>query len=130
MAPASTLSQPRHYFLCGQAVNFERFVARGLAAQKNDVAPGTVQLIGQQPQQRLIGGRIDRRRGDFDAQLLAERLTNFVSRGARLQLYCKQHAIALPAQKIWNRHCIWTGAPQLCAGRASLARLQYKPSIL
>ena len=44
-------------------------------------------MISEQLDQSIIGRRINGRRGYFDAQFLAKRFANFISRSTRLQFY-------------------------------------------
>ena len=63
-----------------------------MAAHQFHAVAGTIQKLGEQPEQGLVGGGVHRRRGDFDAQFVAQRLADLIGGGARLQLHGQQYA--------------------------------------
>ena len=89
------LPQLSHYRLGGESIQLEGLMAGGMAPHQFDPVARAIQSIGQQSHQRLVGRRIDWRRGDLDAQRIAERLPDFIGRGARLQFDREQHPIRL-----------------------------------
>jgi hypothetical protein len=62
-----------------------RFVSRSVAAHNLDLTARAIQFFGKQIDERLIGSRVNRRRGHFNFQRVTERSGNFVRRRARLK---------------------------------------------
>jgi len=80
-------------------MELHNFVARRVSAQKFDAIARAIQFVGQQPEQGFVRGGVHRRRGDFDAEFVAQRLADFVGRGARLQFHREQKTIGSRRQK-------------------------------
>ena len=97
-------TQLRENVLGGEAVELDGLVARGVAADQFHAVAGAVQLLGEQLDEGLVGGGINGRGGDFDAEFVAERLADFVGGGARLELHREQKAVGLDAKKGWHGH--------------------------
>ena len=72
---------------------------RCMTAHQFDTTSRAIESFGKQSQQRLVGRRVHWRRGDFDPQLISERLPDFVRRRARLELDGQRHAIRLNGQE-------------------------------
>jgi len=81
----------------------------------------TVQLLRQQLEQGLVGGGIDGRGGDFNAEFVAERLPDLVGGGARLELHRQEDSVGLDAKKAGHGHAL-----EMNAGRARPGKLGYK----
>ncbi len=100
-------------------------VARTVAAHQFHPVGRTVQVFREQPHEGLVRRGIDRRRGHFDAQLVAERFADAVSRGARLQFHREQHASRMRAKKSRLVHQLGGFA----VGRAMFSRAAAKPGL-
>jgi len=66
-------------------MEFDDFVAGGVAAHQLDVVARTIQPRREQANEGFVGGRVHRGSGDFDAQFVAQGFADFVRRRARLQ---------------------------------------------
>lgn len=75
-----------------EAVQFDDFVAGSVAAHEFDLATGATEGLREQPEQRFVGGGVNRRRGDLDSQLSPQRRADFVDGGARLQFDGEQQS--------------------------------------
>ena len=117
----SGFAQLRDYVFRGEAVELDGLVARGVAADQVHAVAGAVQLLGQELDERLVGGGIDGRRGDFDAEFVAERVADFVGGGARLELHRQEDSVGLDAKKAWHGHWL-----KMNSGRARPGKLEYK----
>ncbi len=88
-APARGLLQ-----LCGgnfgrYPMQLDDFMTRGLATDQLDLVSAAVKFFGQQTDEGIVGGGIHRRGGDFDAELVAERIADLIAGGAGLQFHRK-----------------------------------------
>jgi len=63
------------------------------------MAAGTVQCLGQEPNQGFVSRRVDGRGHHFDLQFISQRLADLIHRRSRLQLDRKQYAIRLRSQE-------------------------------
>ena len=102
-------------------MELNRFVARGVATRQLDPVAGAVQMLGEELDERLVGGGIDGRSGDFDAEFVAERLPDLVGRRARLELDRQEDAVGLDAEKGWQVHRL-----KMNSGRVRAGKLGYK----
>lgn len=91
--------QPGHYRSGLPAVELHHFVARGVTTNQFHFAPGAIQLIRQQPQERFVRRRVHGRGRDFYAQLRTANLANLILRGARLQFDRERDAVGLGREK-------------------------------
>ena len=85
-------------FVGGEAVEFEGFVAGGVAAEEFDAGAGAIEEVGQHFDEGLVGGGVHGRGGDFDAEFVAEGFADFIGGGAGLEFHGQQGAIGLGAQ--------------------------------
>jgi len=69
------LSQNR---LGSEAVKFDYLATRGVTANQFHLAARTTERIRQQLNQGFVCRGVDRRRGYFDPQRIAERFANFI----------------------------------------------------
>ena len=111
-------AQAAEHLFRREAVELDGLMARGVAADELHSVAGAVQLLGQELDEGLVGGGIDGRGGDFDAEFVAERLADFVGGGARLELDRQEQSIGLGAEK--GRHGHWS---EMNSGRARLRKL-------
>ena len=93
---------------------------RRVAAKELHSVPRAVQLLGQKLDEGLVGGGIDGRRGDFDAEFTAQRVTDFIGRSARLELHRQEHSVGLNAEKGWYGH-----RSRMKSGGAQPGKLEY-----
>jgi len=70
-----------------------------VTADEFDLPTRTIEGVGQKANEGFVRGGIDRRRGDANAQFIAERAADFVARRARLQLDREEQAVGLESQK-------------------------------
>jgi hypothetical protein len=89
--------QFRRNGLYAEAVEFDHLVAGGVAAHQFHPTARAIQSFGQKPQQGFICRRVNGRRGDLDAKLMAARFANLVARRARMQFDRQQNAIGYGA---------------------------------
>jgi len=80
-------------------MNLYRFVARGMAAYEFHVVARTIQRIGEKAHQGFVCRGIDRGRGHFDAQFVAERFADLIGGRARLEFDCNQNSVGLRAEE-------------------------------
>ena len=78
-------------------------------------------MLRQEPDQRLVGRGLNGRRGDFDAEFVAQRVADFVGGSARLELYRQENSVGLDAKKSWHGH--WS---KMKSGGARPGKLEYK----
>ncbi len=104
----------------GEAVEFDDFVARFVAADEFDAIPGAIEFFGEQLEQGLVGGGIDGRGGDFDFQFRAGRADDLIGRGARLEFDGEQSAVRLGAEERRSRH-----SRGIIGGGKPLARINW-----
>ena len=102
-------------------MELDRFVARGVAAHKFDAVAGAVQALGEELDERLVGGGIDGRGGDFDAEFVAERVADFIGGRARLELHRQEDSVGLNAKEAGHAHWL-----KMNCGRARPGKLEYK----
>ena len=121
---ASGFSQLRGHVFRSEAVELDGLMARGVTADEVHAVPRAVQLLGEQINQRLVGRGIYGRRGDFDAEFVAQRLADFVGGGARLELDRQEDSVGLDAKKGWHGH--WS---QMKSGGARPGKLEYNLSM-
>lgn len=77
-------------------------MAGGLAPDQLHGATRALELGGEEAEQSFISGGIDWGRGDSDAQLCAEGLTDLVATGPGLQLDAQVNAFGMRMQKWRN----------------------------
>jgi hypothetical protein len=102
-----------------ETVQFYHLMPGGMAANQFHAAARAIKLLREQTQQRFIGGGIDGRCGDFDAQLIGERPGNFIGGSARLQLHREQKPVRLLAQE-WRNCRVCGHGWRFCGGLASI----------
>ena len=73
--------------LGSEAVQFHNLVAGGGAAQKFNAVARTIQMVGEEADERFVGGAVHGWGGDFNPQFIAQGLADFVGGRARLKLY-------------------------------------------
>jgi hypothetical protein len=59
-------------------MEFDGFVAGGVAAQEFDLVAGAIEGFSEEAEQGIVGGSVNGRGGDFDAKLGAEGCGDFV----------------------------------------------------
>jgi len=79
-------------------------MARGVAADEFQAVAGAIQLPGEELEQGLVGGGLDGRRSDFDAQFAAQRVADLVGGSARLEFHRQEDSVGLDAQKGGKAH--------------------------
>ena len=87
-----------------ETMKFDYLATGGMTANQFHLAARTTERIRQQSNQRLVCGRVDRRRGHFDPQCIPKRFANFVGRGARLQFHRQQGCVRVDAQEAGQNH--------------------------
>jgi hypothetical protein len=92
-----------------------------MAAHQFDAVTGAVKVLSNELDEGLVGGGVHRRGSDFDAEFVAERLADFIGRGAGLQLNGQKDSIGLRVKKAWYGHRL-----KMNSGRAWLGKLVYK----
>jgi len=87
-----------------ETVEENTFMPRGVAAQQLNFATRTAEFFREKFHERLIGGGIHGRRGDFDFQFVAERGADLIFGSARLELHGQQSAAGRFPEKGRRRH--------------------------
>jgi len=114
------LAQHREDVLGREAAELDRLMAGGVAADEVHAVAGAVQLLGEELDERLVGGGIHGRGGDFDAEFVAERVTDLVGGSARLELHRQENSVGLIAKKAGHGHWL-----KMNSGRARPGKLEY-----
>lgn len=89
------IGKPRHDGGGRSAIDLHHFMPPGVTADQVHLAAWTIQGVRQQTNQGFVGGGVHGRRGDFDAQLGAQRLADLVLRGAGLEFDGERDAVGL-----------------------------------
>jgi len=89
------LANGREDPLRAQLINFDGLMARGMSADQSQLAWRTIESLSQQGDQRFICCRVNGWSRDFDPQLISHRFTDFIPRGAGLELNRQQHTVRL-----------------------------------
>jgi hypothetical protein len=92
-------------------VKFDDLMPRFVSTHQFDTIPRTIQSSRQQPNQCFVCRSIHGRRGDSDAQFVADPVIGnyFIGRRARLEFHGKQDTIRLRAKELGNgRVCHFT----------------------
>jgi hypothetical protein len=79
-------------------------MTRGVAAQHFHPVSRAIQMIGEEAQEGLVGGRVDWWGGDFDAEFVARWRADLVDRRSWLEFDAQKDAIGLRLQESRSGH--------------------------
>ena len=88
----------------GDAAEFEEFVPGLVTANDLDAVAGAIEFVGEELDQRLVGGGIHGRGGDFDFQFVAGRPDDLIGGGAGLEFDGEEGAVWMGAEIIGCGH--------------------------